>query len=568
MKMKKLRLLLTAILVVTSILVVSCTPEETEVVESTTPPEDVVAPTVPPEEPTEEEFSILRVGAVANIDCLNPFGCSNHWDVNNLAYEGFTGIGQRCEIIPRLAKSWELSEDSLTWTLQLQEGARFSDGTPLTAQAAVDWIEWYNSTSLTFWYYTAWNTISVEALDDYTLQLTTEVPIGIFLEYDAPWWWVMPAHEWGELDESTLWTYGELPNGTGPYDITEWVPGEYITFDAKQDYYLGAPAIDRIVYQEFANWDAVIQAIIAGEIDMTSMETPIQYYEPLNADPNITIEERPPGWMRTLYFNLSEFGNKHPAIEDPAVREAIDYAIDRERALAVALEGHGMLCPNNYACGPLYEGDLNPDLTITPFDLAKAQQILDDAGYLDTDNDGIRETADGEALVFRNYIEQGQPVDLVISEQISETLGQIGIVIENEILEFGTLYSAVLSERDYDISVHRYWADIDPAAFDFYLSCWSAEAGSGALNRTGYCNPEVDDLTYLYITTPNRDEARDYIYQAQEILHNDRPFLTITGDFLIEAFRTDRFDFPNPGESCDMTPGHWNWPLILEAKPK
>ena len=570
----KQKLIILGLSITLTILVVACGPTDTKTDEPQDPGGDITAPTVEVEEPDDvdepagDEISILRVGSAHGPDCLNPFGCSDHWDFNNLVYEGFTGIGPRCDTLPRLAKSWEVSDDGLTWTLELQEGARFTDGTPFNAQVAADFFEWFNGSELTTWYYASWNMVDVQVLGDYTIQFTTEVPIGNYPTWDASWWWIMQPDEWSNVIGSDLYTYGELPNGTGPYDITEWAPGEYVIYDAKPDYYLGEPGVDRIVFQQYANWDAAVLALQAGEIDMLHMALPVQYFDILAADPAITIEERPPGWIRSLYFNMSEFGNKHPAINDPAVREAIDYAIDREKALNIALEGHGMLCPNNYACGPIYEGEINPDLTITPFDLTRANQMLEDAGYLDTDGDGVRESPEGEPLKFRIFIEDNQPPDLVIAEQITETLGTIGINAQLEALESGTLFTTMLSERDYDLVVQRYWPDVDPAAFDFYQSCWSAEAGSNALNWTGYCNPEVDDLVYAYYTTPNREEAMGFMYEAQAIFNNDRPMLSIVGDFLIEAFRTDRFDFPIPGESCDMTPGHWNWPLILEAKPK
>lgn len=570
----KQKLLILGWSIILAIILGACGTTDTKTDEPQDPGGDISAPTVEVEEPDDadgpavDEISILRVGSAHGPDCLNPFGCSDHWDFNNLVYEGFTGIGPRCDTLPRLAKSWEVSEDGLTWTLELQEGARFTDGTPFNAQVAADFFEWFNGSELTTWYYASWNMIDVQVLDDYSIQFTTEVPIGNYPTWDASWWWIMQPSEWSSVIGSDLYTYAELPNGTGPYDITEWAPGEYVIYDAKPDYYLGEPGVDRIVFQQYANWDAAVLALQAGEIDMLHMALPVQYYEILAADPAITIEERPPGWIRSLYFNMSEFGNKHPAINDPTVREAIDYAIDREKALNIALEGHGMLCPNNYACGPIYEGEINPDLTVTPFDLTRANQMLEDAGYLDTDGDGVRESPEGEPLNFRIFIEDNQPPDLVIAEQITETLGTIGINAQIEALESGTLFTTMLSERDYDLVVQRYWPDIDPAALDFYASCWTAEAGSNALNWTAYCNPEVDDLVYMYYTTPDREEAIGYMYEAQAIFNNDRPMLSIVGDFLIEAFRTDRFDFPIPGESCDMTPGHWNWPLILDARPK
>ncbi len=544
------------------------TPVEQQAPTSTTAP----GGTAVEEEPTATEEagpSILRVGGVEGPDCLNLWSCAYTWFHQYLANEGLTGTGPRCDVFPRLAKSWEVSEDGLTWTFHLNEGARFTDGTPVDAHTVAEWMEWFNSTELKWWYYTSWNMTEVEALDDYTLQFTTEAPLNpnVVLGYDLVWWWVFPPHIWSALSEDEVYTYEELPDGTGPYDMVEYVPGQYVIYDAKPDYYMGKPPIDRIVFQVFANWDAVVQALLAGEIDVTDSYLPIQYYSALIDEPGIVVEEQPPGYTRNIYFNMSEGGKKHPAIDDPAVREAIDFAVDKEWVLDVALEGHGLLCPNVF-CGGLRKDALDPDLTVTPFDPEKAKQILTDAGYLDADGDGIRETSDGLPLNFRIILESGQPEDLAIADHVGASLAEIGISTEAEVVDLGTLSSYVLEERDYDIAVHRFWPDLDPMLLDFYFSCWSAEAGASAINRPGYCNSEVDDLIYAYATTRDPKEAIQYAYQAQEIIANDRPMITLAGSNMIEALRTDRFEFPIPGESCDMNPGHWNWPLVLQAQPK
>jgi peptide/nickel transport system substrate-binding protein len=573
--MKKCMLVCLVVLLSLVILAVACAPKPTEQTEPTQA--EATAQVTPPptqveagqeEPPPSEEMSILRVGGINGPDCLNPFSCSEHWYFNYLAYEGFTGTGPRCETLPRLAESWEVSDDGLTWTFHLHEGIRFTDGTPFKAQDAVDFINWFNSTELTWWFYSAWNIVDIKALDDYTVQMTHEVPISVTVDYDSPWWWFLPMQEWGGLDDETLYTYDALPNGTGPYDMVEWVPGEYIIYDAKDDWYGGEIPVDRIVYQQYANWDAVIQALLAGEIDVTESQVPAQYYEALAADPNITIDERPPGPIYNVTFNLAEGGIRHPAIEDPKVREAIDYAIDKQKALDIMVEGHGILCPTNWACGPNYEGELNPEFSVTPYDLDAAAAILADAGYVDMDGDGIRETTDGQPLGFRLYFEAEDPRGLTFTDMIKESLAEIGIALNVEALESGTLWQAQLEDRDFDMTAKLYYTDLDPGYIDFSASCWSAEAGSSALNESGYCSQEMDDLIYAYFTAPTRADALQAAYDAQEFFYSQRPVISVVGMNMIEAFRSDRFDFPFPGESCDMNPGYWDWPLILQVMPK
>jgi peptide/nickel transport system substrate-binding protein len=206
------------------------------------------------------------------------------------------------------------------------------------------------------------------------------------------------------MTEDEIWEYKtDNPVVTGPYIITEWERGSYIIFDARPEYHLGKPPIDRIVVQFFANEDAMVNALISGEIDVIPSQLGLQYYDKLFADPNITLWEMPPGRIMHLDFNLREEVSgfdKNPAILDPVVREAFDYDIDKQQIIDIALLGHGYLCPTAWTCGPLYDWGVDPNLEVISQDFEKANNLLDDAGYLDTDGDGVRETPDGLPMVI------------------------------------------------------------------------------------------------------------------------------------------------------------------------
>lgn len=268
--------------------------------------------------------------------------------------------------------------------------------------------------------------------------------------------------------------------------------------------------------------------------------------------------------MYYITFNMKEGGNRHPAIADPAVREAIDYAMDTEQIVDVALLGHGIICPTNWACGPNYAGELNPDLEVTPFDLEQTNAILDEAGYLDSDGDGIRETEDGQPLQFRFYFEQEVPGNLTISELASEWLSQIGIAAEVEAVESSTMHAAVYQDRGFDMALIYYGTDIDPAAIDLEFSCWSSEAGG--LNDSGYCNEEMDNLVYDYWYASDSEAGWDAMWQAQEIINRERPRILLAGENHIQAYRNDRFDFPE--DTCVTGSGMWNFPAVLDIVTK
>ena len=514
---------------------------------------DVDVPDV--DEPDVDEPVVLRVGAMYPQDCWNPFSCTGVWYFSHLVIEGFTDHGTTssgCEGVPRLAETWEVSEDGRTWTIKLHEGITFSDGTPFNAETAVWNIEdLYQDPELVVWFAETLSLESVEVIDELTFSYTTFDPIINSPDYDWQWWYMLSPSVWGDIRGGDVYLFEDYPPvGTGPYTVTEHVPGSYIIFDAREDYYRGKPPIDRFVYTLYSNADAIASALISGEIDMTTPWLPPEVYDTLVDAPNITLEEKAPysGTIAWLIFNMYEQGLRNPAIADPVVREAIDYAIDKQQLVDVALLGHGLVLPTGWV--GVTDIELNPELEATPFDMNMAAQLLDDAGYLDTDGDGIRETADGVPLEFNLVYGVDEPASFTMMDMITDWLGVIGIVVESAAYDVGSWNAVVLTEHDFDLAINTATHDIDAASMDFWFSCWSADSGSNALNYPGYCNPEVDDLVSAYWYSDDPDGRWDFMYEAQRIMAEERPFITLAGKNSIQAYRSDRFEFPL--DTCDV----------------
>ncbi len=549
--------LISVILLAVMILMAGCSPAEpteTEVTEAEGQAEEAQAPEESSEEKAAEETEVeedepvvLRVGGMQDVDCWNPFSCTAIYMWGDLLVEGFVDQGDSstgCAGDPAIAKSWEISEDGLTWTIHLQEGITFSDGTPVTADTVKENMEWWSSIEeIAVFNAELLYLDSVEVIDDLTLKYTTFEPIINSPEYGWAFLWTLPPHIWTEIDPSELFIYeNNPPIGTGPYVLSEYVPGSHMIFDAREDYYRGKPPIDRIIYTIFSNPDALNSALLAGEIDLTLPFLPPESYDVLSADTHITLEEQFPGDTYNLAFNMSEAGTTHPAIKDAAVREAIDYAIDKEQIVDVVFLGHAITCPSNWGCGPNFEGEVNPELSITSFDPAKANQILDDAGYSDSDGDGVRETADGQPLEFRLVYITDFPPALTMSELIADSLSEIGIAVEIEAVDWGTWYDVVTNERDFDMTIDVALGNIDPVSMDYWHSCWSAEPGG--YSTSGFCSDEMDGLVYEYWFSADEEARWEPMFAAQQILHDERPFIIIAGPSRIQAFRNDRFDFP------------------------
>jgi peptide/nickel transport system substrate-binding protein len=512
--------------------IAACTPSATD--EPVDGPDDVTPTEASEPLPTEvvvEGPVTLRVGLLNEPDCLHPFACSEHYWFVQLVYDTYSDMGPDCELIPRSAESMDISEDGLTWTIKLREGMSFSDGVPFDAHALEDFYDWLMSTQVSEWYMLTLFADHWEAVDDLTFQITTVEPVSTLPYYESLWLWPLPAHIWGDITDETIWGFAnDPPIGSGPYVLTEWVPGEYLIYEAREEYWAGPPPIDRIVMQVYANWDAIVQALLAGEVDVTDYAVPSQFYDTLEGTTDVTVVEKPPGYRYFIAFNMHAGGFKHPAIEDPVVREAIDLAMDKQQIIDVALLGHGILCPTDWACSPSLGDQLDPTLTVTPFDF-------------DVDNPSMD----------------------TIAQMMAGWLPQIGINPLLEGFEASTLYDTVLELRDFDIALRFFLDEFDPSgAFDFYLSCWSADAGSGALNESGYCNPEIDDLNYGIITTIDPETRRELSFEASRLLNQDRPIIYLAGENLLQAYRSDRFTFQH--DFCSLGYDLWGVDSLMSAE--
>jgi len=503
--------------------------------------------------PTEGPV-VLREGVLADVDCWNPASCYSFWLTADLWGDPYLGKGKGCEALPtRLLDSWEMSEDGLTWTLKLHPGITFSNGEPLNAEVAAGFLEWWSSIpSISFIYKTTELLDSVEVVDDVTFKLHTTGPIPFL--YDAITIYPQPPSVTDQLTEENVTTFENFPPiGAGPYTVTEWVPGSSITYDANPTYHRGKPPIDRIVVQIFTNTDALVNSLIAGDIDMTTLLSG-DYVETLKQSPNIAIYQEPPRQKYELEFNVASTGKKHAAIDDPAVREAIDYSINRQQILDVALLGYGELCPTNWACPSVSPDQVDPNLTVTPYDPEHAKQILEAAGYKDTDGDAILETAAGKPLKFRLAYEAADPVELTIADMISADMKQIGIGAEIEALETG-MVNDILKARDFDLLIYRMYTDVfAPIQLNWTSTCAAAEAAAGGHNFPGYCNLEFDKYVNAGYAALSKEELQQALFSAEKILYDQRPFIVLAAMRRVQGVRSDRFEFPR-SEYCQLSSG-------------
>ena len=528
-------------------------PEEPEEVEAEETEEVVEA-----EEPAEPEGPvIMRVGTTSIWDGNNLGVEVSGWLPYRLIFDSIVEFGANGAFIEGLAKSWSVDDSGLVWTFDIREGISFHDGTPCTAEEiawSLTWMEEVGFDSIAY----MWSGLfeEVVALDDTTLQITTVSPLS-YMEYVLSYSFVVPQSVWVDItDHDTMAAYTEddATTGTGPFKFVEWVPDEYLILEKNEDYWGEVPKFDQLIFQQYATEDAMVNALLAGEIDGVSF-APATAIESLQEDPNteVVIFE---GWgVNELTINSYSEGTQPESLGDPVVRLAMEYAIDREQINDVVYLGYYK--PATTIIAPVLGDWHNDELETISFDLAMANQVLDEAGYTDGDGDDIREWSDGSPLQYRFLIDDSA-TSARLAEVIKNGFAQAGIGVEIEAVDYNTQMYNVFYYYDYDLTNWYWGADPDP---DFLATVFSCDQ-LWWWNDSGYCDEAYDALYTAQRTAIDRDERIDYVWQIQEKIYNDRPWIVLLYGSVMSSYRSDRFTGFSP--EARYLFGKWS---IVQVEP-
>ena len=236
-----------------------------------------------------------------------------------------------------------------------------------------------------------------------------------------------------------------------------------------------------------------------------------------------------------LIINSHENGTQPASLWDADVRLAMAYAIDKQQIINVAYLGYAE--PATVII-PTSMGDWhNSDIAPIPFDVAEGNRILDEAGYVDSDDDGIREYSDGSPLEYRLYAADDASNARII-EIISDGLSQIGISAPPTLMDEDSLI-ALYPAFDFDLIYWGWGLDPDPDFAMLIFTCDQRE--EGGWSDSGYCNDDFEQMYLEQGVTVDHEARRQLIWDMQEQLFNDRPYIVLTYANNIQAYRSDRF---------------------------
>ncbi len=502
---------------------------------------------------------VLRVGTVQDLDSLNPYGTIlvTGYEVFLLSYNLLVDFGPDLEPIPGFADTWERAADGKSWKFHIRTGMKWSDGTPATAQdACYSWnlavAAIADEASIGEGYLDPGlkdaGVTKVECPDDETMIATTEDASDRVLQTYLP---ILPKHIWGAMDYKAIGEAKfEAPLvGTGPYTVAEWRTSEFARFVRNPNYWGKQGAADEVVIQFFKNADTMVQALKAGEIDYARSPNPEQL-KALQSDPKIkTVVGSANGWTQ-LAFNgygasdgktIKDGGPSTKALLDPAFRDALGYAVDKNALVDRVLGGFGDI--GTTIVPPVLGAWHVEPTTPRTFDIELAKQKLDAAGYK-LDASGARLDKEGKPISLRLYMPNTDDAYPKAAQFIKDWYGELGVKVTTNVFDSSTLGDKVLPpeagdeyKADYDIELWGWAGNPDPNALLQIFRCDAI----GSSSDSQYCNPEFDAMYDAQTAATTAEERKTILAKMQNLIYDQAVYDILFYDANLVAYRTDRF---------------------------
>jgi len=310
--------------------------------------------------------------------------------VMSMVFDALVSYDEDLNIIPWLATDWDISPDGLTITFNIVHNANWHDGVPLTAEDVKFTVDFYKEQEIPYDVALMERIESVETDGDYRVIFHMTEPYAWVLDdiEDVP---IIPQHIWQDKDWDWPVHPDAMPIGSGPFKWDSYVDGEWIKLVANPDFWMeGKPHLGSFTIRVISESSARFLAIKTGEVHTERYELDIGFIEAAEKDPNLVPLEDT--WCVGMWDYVINFNQRtDPALKDPAVKKAIAYAIDKQRLVDIARLGYGTVTETFIPPEFYGEAYRDPEAITYEYNVFLANQILDAAGYLDIDADGIRE---------------------------------------------------------------------------------------------------------------------------------------------------------------------------------
>ncbi len=433
--------------------------------------------------------------------------------ISGMIFNGLVKYDKDINLVGDLAQNWEVLEDGLVIIFHLRNDVCWQDGVGFTAADVEFTYRKMIDPAVRTPYGGDFEMVkSLEVLDNYTVKVVYKEPfVPGLISWSMP---VIPKHLLEKEDLNTT-KFSRQPLGTGPYKLKSWKGQEKIELVSNHDYFEKRPFIDRAITRVIPDDSTIFLELQAQGVDSSGL-SPLQYSRQTGTPffKKYYRKFRLPGFNYTyLGYNLN-----NPKFADKKVRQALNYAVDKQEIIDVVLLGFGLastgpFVPQSWAYNQNVKSALfNPD---------KAKQFLREAGWEDADKDGWLEKG-GRVFEFTIVTNQGNEERRKAAEIIQRRLKDIGIRVKIKIVEWSVFLTEFIDRKNFEAILLGWSVPREPDNFDIWHS---SKVKEGEFNFIGYKNEEVDSLLIQGRRTFNQQERQKIYHRMHEIIYEEQPYM-------------------------------------------
>ncbi len=520
------------------------------------------------------EKKVLRIGITQDVDSLNPFvGYSvPAYEVYHLNYDMLVGYAPNGDVRPEVADSWSTSPDGLVWTFKIHPGMKWQDGQPVTAKDVAFTYNYIIDNDLSaFSTYTV-NMKKAVAVDDSTVKFYLSKPKSNMLRLWIP---IVPEHVWSNISGKSAGNdFQNKPPviGSGPFQVVDIKKGEYVRMVANKDYWKGAPKIDEIIFEVYTNQDTMTMDLKSGNIDV-AFGVPVAQFNALKSEPGITATAAQQKYLVELAMNTYASPNSlaNPVLQDMKFRQAISWAVDKQKIVATCMGGYADVGESILV--PSTDDAWTPtDAEKFGYDLEKAKQLLDAAGYKDSNGDGVREDKKGKPIELRLWTRSESPEQQRAGKLLAGSFKSIGIDIVLTVSNDGSISDGIWNYKgstyapDFDMFVWGWSGNIDPDYMlaDFITSqiemwndcCWSSA--------------EYDKLYQDQASATDPAVRKGQVTRMQQLFYEEAPYAVLYYPRALIAYNTGKWEgwVPYPSANGLVVLSGDNIDSYVQVRPK
>ncbi len=452
------------------------------------------------------------------------------------------------DLTGELAKSWDISSDQRTITFHLKPQLKWADNQPLTSDDVLfTWQKVTDEKTRTPYGSDFKLVIKAETPDANTFKVTYAVPYAPALDTWAGLH-ILPKHLLKDQDINTT-AFSRNPVGSHYYKLDRWKNGQYLKLTRNNNATQGQARIDSLLSRIIPDKASQFLELSADNIDSMGLN-PIQYARIFPARPDLNHHIALYKELGNSYTYMG-FNLKRKPFDDIRVRQAINYAIDKQEIIDGVLLGLGEPVASPYKPGTRWS---NPALKPYPYDPNKARDLLKAAGYVDHDGDGILDK-DGKPFSFEILTNQNKEREMT-AVLIQRRLKDIGINANIRVLEWASFLGRFIKPKAFDVVVLGWGLSLDP---DQYSIWHSSQQAPGQFNFIGYSNPQADKLLEAGRIELDPEKRMKIYHEFSKILLDDSPVVYLSAGYGLSAIHKRISGISNPAPPAGIGHNTYEW---------